>query len=246
MRGPAGPRVCWLPTSSGSPAICQKSGGGRRSAEQSCGVSSSAITGARLRCLAQLAAGWECYLDFATAMGAITPTERAEWWARGRAALETMSARQGDHQAESEPAQRWLELLTAAIVSGDAHVARIDGLPPVPPTAWGWRERDAGHPATVEPLGRRIGWLEGDDLYLQPDAAFAVAQTVGERVGDPIRVQPKTLHKRLREQGLLRSVDTARGKTTVRRTCEGKRIDCLHLAAVSMIGSAQEAQPAQQ
>ena len=39
------------------------------------------------------------------------------------------------------------------------------------------------HPITI-PQGQRVGWVTGDDLYLQPDAAYAVAQTLGQKVGD--------------------------------------------------------------
>ncbi|MGQ9576987.1 MAG: hypothetical protein ACUVUC_16920, partial [Thermoguttaceae bacterium] len=51
--------------------------------------------------------------------------------------------------------------------------------------------------------GMRIGWIDDEDLYLEPDAAYAVVQRLGRDVGDALAVSPQTLRKRLKERRLL-------------------------------------------
>jgi hypothetical protein len=79
------------------------------------------------------------------------------------------------------------------------------------------------------PQGERIGWLEDEDLYLEPDAALAAVQKQGRDSGEPLAVTGRTLRKRLHERGLLLSTDEARQVLTVRKTLEGRpRRDVLH------------------
>ena len=88
-------------------------------------------------------------------------------------------------------------------------------------------------------MGERVGWVadEGDDLFLDPDASFAAAQRVGRDTGDPLAIAPRTLHRRLQQAGLLRSVDEARGRLTVRRTLGDARRTVLHLGATVLEGA---------
>ena len=65
-------------------------------------------------------------------------------------------------------------------MSGAAHVANVCGTDPETPDAWGWRAariRDGDSTKDVwREQGARIGWLDGAYLYLDPTAAYAVAQ----------------------------------------------------------------------
>ena len=70
-------------------------------------------------------------------------------------------------------------------------------------------------------LGRRIGWIDGEDLYLEPEASYAAAQEVARELGDGLAVSSQTLRRRLKERGLL--VSCERDKTTNRRTLEEPR-----------------------
>src|SRR5262249_24349042 len=80
--------------------------------------------------------------------------------------------------------------------------------------------------------GKRIGWVDGTDLYLQPDAAFAEAQGLARDQGEALPVAPRTLWKRLREKGALASWDEKRMRNPGRRTLEGRKDrDVLHLPA---------------
>jgi len=147
---------------------------------------------------------------------------------------------QAEEQAAQEPARRFIELLAAAIASGEAHVADPEGEAPRPdPRPWGWRQVVVGTGDNVREewraQGPRVGWVEGDNLYLEPDAALKVARRVGDAVGDPLSVGPKTLHKRLAEQGYLRSREA--GTLLTRKVVEGARRYLLHVGAQIFLGT---------
>jgi len=86
----------------------------------------------------------------------------------------------------------------------------------------------------------------GQHLFLEPDAAFAAAQSIGRDTGDALAVQPRTLHRRLAQAGLLVSVDEGRGRLTVRRTLGGTRRNVLHLRLSLFQEPSQPSQSAHQ
>ncbi len=180
--------------------------------------------------VAHLGVGLRRFLEFAQASGAISQEEGAERWERGWTALCVAGSRQTAYLTANEPARRYLELLGAALASGRAHVADLRGNEPENPCAWGWRSTTIGiGEQEWRPQGERIGWVNDDDLYLVPDAAYNVAKRMGG--DDGISIGLKTLHKRLKEQGHLKTVDATHGTLTVRRTAEDARHDVLHLHA---------------
>ncbi len=185
--------------------------------------------------VANLALGWRLWLRFARDAGALSEAEATAVWDRVWAALGMAAARQRDHQGGEAPARRFLDLLTSVLASGGAHVAAPTGEEPPNSEAWGWRERTIGSGEYQrdewQPQGARVGWLAGDDLFLDTNAAVAAAQRLGEAIGSGLTVTPKTLTKRLHEARVLRSTDQEDGSLHVRRTLEGKRRRVLHLAA---------------
>jgi hypothetical protein len=184
--------------------------------------------------VADLALGLRHLLDFALSAGAISEAERAEYWRRGWAALGEAAAAQAAHVAAAEPAGMFLRLLSAAIAGGYAHVADPAGDAPPEPERWGWRAEEfyarEGTAVRHKAQGVRVGWLADGELYLEPEASFAAAQSFARDQGDCLPVAAATLRRRLRERGLLASTDEARGKLTVRRTLQGARRDVLHIA----------------
>ncbi len=185
--------------------------------------------------VADLALGLRYFLLFAHDAGALS-AEEADWlWLRGWAALGEAAAAQGHHQAAGEPTRRFGELLSAAIASGQAHVAGPDGGEPEEPGGWGWRRATVGtgdhEREEWRPPGERVGWVEEDNLYLLPEAAYAAVQKQGRDSGEPLTVTERTLRKRLHERGLLLSVEDSRLTLAVRRTLEGRRRGVLHLSA---------------
>ena len=72
--------------------------------------------------------------------------------------------------------------------------------------------------------------VDGEDLYLQPDAAYVTVQRQGrDAAGDALAVTLTTLRKRLHERGLLKSTEQKRQVLTIRRTLASQRRDVLHL-----------------
>jgi hypothetical protein len=137
------------------------------------------------------------------------------------------------HQASEEPAQRFLALLGAAISSGRAHLADAEtGAQPQDAACWGWQLTSVGSGHDLRevwrPNGERLGWIREDDLLLEPETAFAVAQKLARDQGTSISIKQRALWKRLAEQGLLTSRDPARG-CMVRLTIQGSRRDVLHV-----------------
>jgi len=149
------------------------------------------------------------------ASGAIDSIERTRLTNRCWDALREAAGAQAKHQAATEPTARFLALLRSALASGRAHLeSRDGGQPDWSPGACGWRRDSSGR---WLPLGECIGWVESDDLCLEPTAAYRMAQLVGRDVGEILTVTEQTLKKRLHEKRLLASVDKARQTLTVRR-----------------------------
>ena len=198
--------------------------------------------------VADLAFALEVFVRFARDVGAVSEAEAAALWERGWTALGEAAAAQAEHVVAAEPTRRFLELLTAALASGRAHVASDHGTVPEAPAAWGWRHgafwSSEYSPSAWLPQGDRIGWVRGDDLYLEPGAAYRIAQAMAS--ADGLTIKPVTLWKRLKERGLLASVDEAREQNQIRVTLEGARRSVLHLRGETVMpqGPAQPAQPA--
>jgi hypothetical protein len=119
-------------------------------------------------------------------------------------------------QGAADPILRFFELLKSALLSGKAHIAAIDHGPPVPPELWGWRKRDDRIAFGWEARGDRIGWLGEGDLYLEPMAAYLLAEKLAAAEGQALGISKATLEKRFYERGFLASVEKftdGKGKT---------------------------------
>ncbi len=140
--------------------------------------------------IANLQASFESYLLFAEGCGAITAAERSSLTTRCWNALLQAAAVREKHHAAAEPAATFLTLLRAALVSGRAHLADRSGDQPYPwPQTYGWRRNTSGY---YSPRGDCVGWVDGDDIYLEPTAAYRVVQVVGRAMGDVLHAGPHT------------------------------------------------------
>jgi hypothetical protein len=201
--------------------------------------------------VANLALGWEQFLKFTTAAGLMTRSEAGDMFGRMWEALGDVAERQTSHQVGEEPARRFMDLLRSALAGGFAHVADPNGTTPFPFAPWGWRHVRIGagenERADWQEKGTRIGWVDGDDLYLDLEAALTATQRVGQATGSGVSIGAKTLAKRLHQRGYLRSIDAERDRLHVRRTLQGARRSVLHLSASSVVPeeSTQSTQSAQ-
>ncbi|MEK7220973.1 MAG: toprim domain-containing protein, partial [candidate division NC10 bacterium] len=92
--------------------------------------------------LASLAMGWEVFLRFAWEAGAIAAKEAGELWRSGWQNLGEAARAQPEHLESEEPTGRFLALLSAALSSGQVHLADAStGKEPEDPGRWGWRSQ---------------------------------------------------------------------------------------------------------
>jgi primase-polymerase (primpol)-like protein len=190
--------------------------------------------------VANLLTGLRYLLRFAEHVGAIDRDERERLWERGLAAFRAAADRQGEHQRAADPVARFPEMLGAVLSSGRGHVAGRDGREPnAPPSpeAWGWEGRpvrSGSDEKGVEYRGRgnKVGWVDGDKLYLDPDSAFAAISELARDQGQAYPVSQQTLFRRVKEAGLLLRTDGDR--TTYPETLEGVRRRVLVLPACTV------------
>ncbi len=201
--------------------------------------------------VADLAAGWQWWLRYAVDAGALTAKEKDELWDRVWLALGDAAAGQAAHQGAQEPAARFLELLRGVLASGQGHIIGVNGSAPPNELIWGWRNLNEGvmeaAPTSWRAMGQSIGWVAGDDLYLEPNAVYAAVQRLARDQGDSLAVTSTVLWKRLDERGLLVSREAGRGRLTMRRMVGGARREVLHLAVRALYPEepSQPSQPSQ-
>jgi len=174
--------------------------------------------------VSSLQAGFESYLDFGVESLALDAPERDHLVAECWEALRESAAAQAKHHAASEPTGMFLALLRSVLTSGRAHLEARDGGVLAGAALFGWR---IGASAST-PLGDCIGWVDGEDVYIEPAAAFRQVQLAGRDTGECLPISEQTLRRRLNEKGLLASVDGGRQTVTVRRSIAGASKDVLH------------------
>jgi hypothetical protein len=155
--------------------------------------------------VAQLALGMGWFLRFAHDFGLLRLDEVEFRWRKLWRALGEMAAAQTQHHAAVEPTGRFLDLLRAALIGGSAHIAGINGDPNGDvlrnASLWGWRERNG----ELQPQGERIGWTDGEAVYLQADVAYAVAQRLARTQNEEPLVGLVALKKRLHDKKLIKT-----------------------------------------
>lgn len=186
--------------------------------------------------LAQLAIGFRMFLRFAQECAGLSPTQAELLERDALQAFQQVIAEQDRQQAMADPVVVFEEMLRSALASGRAHAAAAAGLAPEQPQRWGWREEQVpGQVNTIlRPQGELIGWVDGDDLYLEPNAAYAVAKLQANRQGLNLAVGAKALARQLRDAGRLASVEGSQDSHLVRRLIQGVRRRVLHFTAEQM------------
>jgi hypothetical protein len=181
--------------------------------------------------LAELQAGWEMFLDFAFEADAINATEKQDLTVRNERALDQLCALQAAYQVASDPARRFVALLRGALASGRAHVADRRGKTPDGPDLCGWYRKSAGDGWI--PLGVRIGWVTGSDLFLDSNTSYLVAKAMAGT--ERFVLSEQSIRHSLRERGLLASLDAGRQMVLVRRTLEGTPRQVLHISSSDLL-----------
>lgn len=177
--------------------------------------------------IASLAIGLYTFLRFAVSQGAITQSEARNYFETGLKALLKTGQAQGTYQQNEDPTDRFISLLSAAIATGAAYVANAknNDMPEDNPTMWGWERENGG---TYRPKGTLIGWIDGNDLLLEPETAYAVAQDMARKQSTSLPIRQRTLWKRMQQKDLLQSYED--GRLTVRRYIGRTRRRVIHIS----------------
>jgi hypothetical protein len=147
------------------------------------------------------------------------------------------AAAQAKHQAATEPTERFLALLRACLTSGRAHLQTTKaGRPEQSPESCGWRLDNQNWKSQ----GDCIGWVDGEDIYLEPTAAYRVIQMMARDMNEPFETSEQTLKKRLFEKRLLASVEAKHETLTVRRTIAGSKMPVLHFLRSTLLQEASD------
>ena len=160
--------------------------------------------------LGSLMAGLRLFLDYALAVGAINLQTHAAHMTEGEKTLVELLYAQAQYIRDADEVDRFLALLRTAFNTGRAHLSDqlTNGPPTDAPSFWGWRQLPARDPLGTddnrwEPQGDRIGWLNGDELLLDAEAAFTTAQMLAQHQGQCFEITQATLWARMRDRGLL-------------------------------------------
>jgi hypothetical protein len=180
--------------------------------------------------IGSLALGWHEFLSFAAEVGAITAEQREATWSRAWKALVDAGAEQARYVRDADPVRIYLQSLAALITQGRACLADPHGRAPADAVRWGWKWDDAGDGA-YRTYGDVIGWIDGDDVYLQSDAAYTAARRFAE-TSLPLALTKHALHKQLHERGLL-ATTTGEGRLTIRKRIAGSLPTVLHLTVTT-------------
>jgi hypothetical protein len=170
------------------------------------------------------------FLDYAHHAGAIDEAAFCELTDNFGIALKGLVLAQDDFQTAAEPTIVYFTLLKAALSTKQAHFAALAGGPPEQAELWGWQRKPGNLDSSWDAPGTCIGWIEGDDLYLESDAAFYVAQETGRAMGESVTVARKTLNKRLAENKLLIDWDKKLRTYKIRKVIGGSTHNVVHLS----------------
>jgi hypothetical protein len=133
-----------------------------------------------------------------------------------------------------------------ALSSGEAHISDVKtGGAPRFPERFGYtpkgtviRDTDSGpEPEYWIPCGYRIGWIDGEKVYLDPGASYTCAQNIARKQNDCLPVTQHTLWKRLDERGHL--LKSEKGRNTTKRVIMGTRRRVLELATIDFLYDCQ-------
>lgn len=159
--------------------------------------------------VADLIIGFQSLCSYGQFLGVLDSNQAEQMQDDCRLSLIEAANKQQSQQNDSDPCERFKELLMAAFVMGKVHLENIsEGFPHNNAERWGWQLShgtldDTGVPKVeYYKQGAKIGWVDGQYVYLNSEAAFKTAQDVGGN-NRPITISLKTLRLRLAERGHL-------------------------------------------
>jgi len=180
--------------------------------------------------LAEYYIGFVYFVKFAQEIGTISKDRALDLQKVCKSVLLDIAYDQIGFIRSEEPTTQFISLIQAALTAGLIHVCSVEGCdihPEKDLEMWGWRsEHDA--------KGRCVGFIDDNELYLDPDVSFAVAQDMARRQGSLIPLSKDTLWKRMVEKGVITRTD--RGRTKVQKRIAGRKQYLLCVNPALIIG----------
>lgn len=175
--------------------------------------------------LGHLTYAWSLWIRAARDAGSLSEEAARELWDRVLLSLGMAGGKQDSHTNSQNPVTRFLELLQSAFASHKAHLEGITGDQPADALSWGWRRVDN----SLQSSSECIGWHTGEEIYLLPDATFALLERYSAN-GEGIGVQQATLWKHLHEANIIQ-YDGKRDTYKLRRKAQGREQKVLVIRA---------------
>jgi len=187
---------------------------------------------------ANLILGMKCFLQYACEVCAITPREAHLYLTRCITALIEIASEASRENQQMKPCEQWKRLLISAISGNRAHLVTADGDNPGP--GYGWKKSERSYTnsegymvkdETYSGGGSQIGWIEGEDIYLESTSAYTAVVEEGSRSHDNITISRVMLDKDLVKDGMLASTDLQKSKPTIaiRKRLQGLQRYVLHI-----------------
>lgn len=181
--------------------------------------------------LARIIVTIETVLTWAEERGFITTKEATALATQAiEATLEAGNKQKGYLEA-SDPLQVILQALRASLANLKSHVRSMSGGVPVRPEILGWTATSAsGEMVKYKANGPCIGWIdwEEDTIYFEGDQGFGAAK---KEAGQELAITKQTAYKRMKDAGLLKRIDAARSRNTIRVMADGHTRNAIALMA---------------
>lgn len=207
--------------------------------------------------VATLSCGFRLFLKYAIEIGAITIEDATRRWEqaelvfRGALSDSEPGQTQASFLQHENPVHRFFELLTAALVSGKAHVLPLNPTlhsPSKHRESLGWKRDVSG--SNWYASGDNVGWVDLDadpydpdrpeqswgDIYLIPQAAIAAVHEMARKQGESWTMKAVSLWRMMREDRRIKDAESGRHscRITVGEDKERKRV--IWLRASDIIG----------
>lgn len=198
---------------------------------------------------ADLYVGLVVALRFAVQTAAVTAAEAADLLYRAKKVFLAHADGGDGHMQAENPVERFLDLLRAVLMGGHAHVTSLRGGEPGSNQGLlGWSKRSDMGKEEWAAGGRRIGYTDGETLFLLPDATYAEIQRLASTTRHPFNMGDRSLWRHLSEDGHLAAIEEHGGKRrfTRRISIDGRQVPVVHLrfASFSSHSTADDPDPA--
>jgi hypothetical protein len=148
--------------------------------------------------VAGIMVGLNAFLRFCETVGYYTREHADNMADHWFSIVKGLCRNQADEVMDADPVHRFITLVRGCLSSGRAHITTDKGLEPDEGWLWGWQMQGMNS----RPMGPRIGYIDGDWVYLEPSSAIGAVNDLGAKTDGRMSITSRTLSKRLKAAGL--------------------------------------------